>query len=138
MTLHRRGQENSRGQSLVEFALVIPLVLLMFMGIVDLGRAVFAYNAVSNGAREGMRLAVVNQSEAAIQDKVRSASSGISAADVTTTFTPCPTPQIGCLRASPSAIQWLPITPIISNLVGPITLTTTTSMPIERVFATSP
>ena len=99
MTRHRRGQENSRGQSLVEFALVIPLVLLMFMGIVDAGRAIFAYNALSNGAREGMRLAVVNQSEAAIQDKVRSASSGISADDVTTTFTPCPTPQIGCLAS---------------------------------------
>ena len=138
MTRHRRGQENSRGQSLVEFALVIPLVLLMFMGIVDAGRAIFAYNALSNGAREGMRLAVVNQSEAAIQDKVRSASSGISADDVTTTFTPCPTPQIGCLASVTVSYPWFPITPIISNLVSPITFTTTTSMPIERVFASSP
>ena len=110
----------------------------MFMGIVDFGRAIFAYNAISNGAREGMRLAVVDQSEAAIQDKVRSASSGISADDVTTTFTPCPTPQIGCLASVTVSYPWLPITPIISNLVSPITFTTTTSMPIERVFASSP
>ena len=114
---------------------MIPWLLLMFMGIVDFGRAIFAYNAVSNGAREGMRLAVVNQSESAIQDKVRSASSGINAADVTTTFTPCPIPRIGCIASVTVSYPWLPITPIISDVVSPITITTTTSMPIERVFA---
>lgn len=138
MTHHRRSRGNHRGQGLVEFALVIPLLILMFMGILDFGRAIFAFNSLSNGAREGMRLAVVNQSQTAIQDKVRSASSGISASDVTTTFTPCSVPQIGCMASVTVSYPWLPITPIISNLVGPITFTTTTSMPIERVFATSP
>ena len=40
-----------RGQALVEFALVIPIFLLMLVALFDLGRAVFAYNTLTNAAR---------------------------------------------------------------------------------------
>ena len=53
--------EPSRGQALVEFALVIPVFLVILMGTIDLGRAVFAYNSVTNAAREEFRVAIVNQ-----------------------------------------------------------------------------
>jgi hypothetical protein len=49
------------GQSLVEFALVFPLLILFLFGLFDLGRAVYAYNTVANAAREGARVATVNQ-----------------------------------------------------------------------------
>jgi len=49
-----------RGQSLVEFALIIPLVLLLLLGFLDLGRAVFYYSALSNGVREATRAGIVN------------------------------------------------------------------------------
>lgn len=42
-----------RGQSLVEFALVAPLLLLLFAGAADFGRAFYAYVAVENAAKEG-------------------------------------------------------------------------------------
>lgn len=44
------------GQSLVEFALILPLFVLLVIGIFDIGRAFFAYIAISNAAREGARL----------------------------------------------------------------------------------
>ena len=47
---------HSRGQSLVEFALVLPLFVLLLVGVFDLGRAFFAYIAISNAAREGTRV----------------------------------------------------------------------------------
>lgn len=48
-----RRRERSRGQSLVELALVTPLLLLLFAGVADLGRAFHAYVAVENAAKEG-------------------------------------------------------------------------------------
>ncbi len=45
-----------KGQSLVEFALVLPLFVLILVGIFDIGRAFFAYIAISNAAREGARV----------------------------------------------------------------------------------
>lgn len=49
-----------RGQSLVEFALVFPLLLLFFMAIVDGGRAIFAFNGSSEAARNVARVASLN------------------------------------------------------------------------------
>ena len=48
------------GQSLVEFALVLPIFLAILIGMVDIGRAVWANNAVANAAREATRWAVVH------------------------------------------------------------------------------
>lgn len=50
------------GQALVEFALVIPIFLLCFFGLVDGARAVYTWNALSQAAREGARLASVEGS----------------------------------------------------------------------------
>ena len=46
------------GQSMTEFAVLAPVFFLLLLGTIDLGRAVYIYNAVSNGAREGARAAV--------------------------------------------------------------------------------
>ena len=48
-----RGRNRSRGQSLVEFALVVPILLLVFAAAADLGRAFYAYVAIENGVKEG-------------------------------------------------------------------------------------
>jgi Flp pilus assembly protein TadG len=52
---HRR----SRGQGLVEFALVLPIFAIMLFGIIDLGRYVATANALGNSAREAARVASV-------------------------------------------------------------------------------
>jgi len=49
----------SRGQSLVEFALVFPVFIFLLFTVIDGGRFVFATTALSNAAREGARLASV-------------------------------------------------------------------------------
>jgi hypothetical protein len=48
------------GQALIEFALVIPIFLVILIGMVDVGRAIWANNALANAAREGARYAVVH------------------------------------------------------------------------------
>lgn len=50
---------DNRGQELVEYALTLPLLLLMVLGIMEFGVAIFAYNSVANAAREGARVGAV-------------------------------------------------------------------------------
>jgi Flp pilus assembly protein TadG len=61
--LRRRGDGQARpatdrtrslGQSMVEFALILPIMLLLVGAAVDLGRLFFAYVAVENAAKEGV------------------------------------------------------------------------------------
>lgn len=49
----------NRGQSLIEFAIVLPLLLLIVFGITEFSRAWMTVNILNQAAREGARLAVV-------------------------------------------------------------------------------
>ena len=51
----RRNARRSRGQALVEFSLVFPLMMLLVFGLIDIGRLVYANNALGEAAREGAR-----------------------------------------------------------------------------------
>src|SRR3972149_7691537 len=55
--LRRSGET---GQSLVEFALMLPFLLLMLMGTLDVGRLYFAYVAIQNAAGEGALYAAIH------------------------------------------------------------------------------
>jgi Flp pilus assembly protein TadG len=60
----RRGrrQPGERGQALVEFALILPLFLLLIFGLIDLGRFVMTDHILSSAAREAARQAAVEAS----------------------------------------------------------------------------
>jgi len=51
--------ERQSGQSLVEFAIVVPLFLLLMLGLIDFSRLLFTYVSISNGAREMARVAAI-------------------------------------------------------------------------------
>lgn len=58
---HRRGRRQ-RGQTLVEFALIMPIFLLAVFGLIDGSRLVFLNSSLSQAAREGARQASVEAS----------------------------------------------------------------------------
>jgi hypothetical protein len=58
--IDRAARRRARGQALTEFAIVLPLLMILFLGIIDLGRAIYIYNGVSQAAREIARAASVN------------------------------------------------------------------------------
>jgi hypothetical protein len=136
-SLHRSGhRDRTPGQSLVEFALVLPILLILLLGVLDFGRAIFAYNSVSNGARSGARVAIVNQDVDDITAAVEAEAFGLDGVDVT--FDPnvedsddCP--SIGCVIGVEVSTEYIPATPIFSQLVGSVTLSSESQMPIERV-----
>lgn len=64
MTRLRRffSESETSGQSLVEFALVLPILLLIITGVFDVARAVWQENTLAYAAREGTRYAIVHGS----------------------------------------------------------------------------
>lgn len=124
---NRRSER--RGQSLVEFALILPLLIVLVLGIVDFGRAIAAYNSISNAARTGMRLAIVDQTEANIVATARREAVGIEPVAVDFEYVDGSCQQINCLGYVTVTHQFTPIFPLLS----PLELTSRSEMAIECV-----
>lgn len=157
-----RRSRRSRGQSLVEFALIFPIIVLLVVGFVEIGRAVFAYNTIANAARQGARVAMVNQLADVtecnamwpIDDPyephwsvrgcaiLAAKTLGINTSNVSvsyapppdTTLTCSPVLHVGCIVSVTVTYQYSVSTPFVSMLIGPMTMSQTSQMPVERVF----
>jgi hypothetical protein len=57
------GRDRSRGQSLVEFALVAPMLFVLILGTIEAGRFILYYEVLNNATREGARYAIVHGSD---------------------------------------------------------------------------
>ncbi|MGH7612754.1 MAG: TadE/TadG family type IV pilus assembly protein [Gemmatimonadales bacterium] len=55
----RRMRSDESGQAMVEFAIVLPLLLMLTIAVFEFGRAYNVYHAVTDAARLGARSAVV-------------------------------------------------------------------------------
>lgn len=66
------------GQALVEFALVAPLLLLLILGMVDFARAWSAYEVLTYQARQGARMAVVDNPTTTEADVIAAIRDGLS------------------------------------------------------------
>lgn len=143
----------TRGQTLAEFALILPVFVVILVGIFDGGRLVFAYNDVNNAAREAGREATVNQTEADIQARAaqHAVALDIAPADVDVDFRDPTTPDTpfscvneetgdyavgteyiyGCLAVVQVTYVYTAATPVISALVGPIPVTGEVRFPVE-------
>jgi Flp pilus assembly protein TadG len=128
----KRRASGGRGQSLAEFALVLPIFLVLFFAVIDLGSAIFTFNSLTNAAREAARLAIVNQDSAAI---IARAKAQVSVAEIndpsvkidffdanadgTPTSTTCSTAPtyFGCVAVVEFQSTYRPLTPIIGNIL---------------------
>jgi len=70
-----------RGAAAVEFALLLPLLLLLLFGIIDFGRALNAQITITQAAREGARLEALNQQDVVL--RTRQAATGLGNVNVT-------------------------------------------------------
>ena len=61
MSVFRTLIHNEQGQALAEFALVLPVLILMLFGMVEFGRGFNYWNDVTHISAEGARFAVVNR-----------------------------------------------------------------------------
>ena len=123
------------GQALVEFALVVPLLILILMGIFDLGWAVYAKNTITDAAREGARTGIVlSATDAQITSRVRAAAPSLSNLQVT--IVPATTRTYGQPITVTVVYTYVPITPLIGQIVtgNGLRLQGTSSMNVEGVI----
>lgn len=81
----RRLRGGEKGQDYLEFAIIVPIFMLLVMGIVDFGRVFNTWMMVTHGAREGARYAAVGYSEADVVAHVEATTAGLA---VTVTVNP--------------------------------------------------
>jgi Flp pilus assembly protein TadG len=55
--------KGQRGQDLVEYALIAPILFMLVLGTIDIANMVFSYDTISNAAREGARYGVIHPSD---------------------------------------------------------------------------
>ena len=135
-------RRRSRGQALAEFALAIPLFVLLLFGLIDIGRLVYVNNAISQAAREGARYGAVQARSATVASRT-----GIEAHTVTVmAAVPQPTVSATCERngAAVGACRSTDLlvvsvsspvdmfTPVIGQLVGTVNVNSTARVTVNQ------
>ncbi len=137
-------QVGQRGQGVVEFALIIPILVLLFAGAVDLGNGFQTYITLTNAAREGARYGADtpldsngNTNTTGIRNRVLEelANNNVNTGNITVSVSfptlsspdTCPgpnnTPKPGCpIRVTVT----YPLQTLLGNVLGFNTITLTT------------
>jgi Flp pilus assembly protein TadG len=130
-----------------EFAIAIPAVLLLVMGLFDAGRAVINYTTLTNAARAGARVAIVDQSNGTVCSLQRTFKCAASDQAVAMGIVPEAIPDLvvtgsHCMLTGDCTVtvtvshDMEMITPLVANVIGPFTISASATMPIERTYAT--
>lgn len=148
------------GQTLVEFALILPVFILLLVGVFDFGRAIYAYNTLNNAAHEAVRLGIVDQNVNAIRDVGRQHAVALgmipvagdnalvdnTGADVVIRFLEADfsgdgvtndcaiDPRFGCIVEVEVDYTYNAATPVIGTLVGTLDFAGSSRQQIERTF----
>ena len=126
------------GQAMVEFALILPIFLLILCGIIDFGWLFYNQLSLNNACREGARYAVVNTAEdastQAIINHIENTTTTVFAndgVDIKIEYSSPADPTAGDITVSMEAeISFF--TPVLSTVLGKEkTITSTVIMKVE-------
>ena len=106
-------RERQRGAAAVEFALVAIVFFMLLIGIVEMGRVLFTWNAAAEATRYGARVAVVcGLNDAAILSRMQKIMPALTAANVSVGYTPSGCSVANCQQVSVSIVN-VPVTTFI-------------------------
>ncbi|MCL5046331.1 MAG: pilus assembly protein [Actinobacteria bacterium] len=133
MRLVRALSGREKGQAMVEFALILPVLLLIIMGIMEFGRAYSAYLTIQNASREGARLGVTGTTDTEITAAVNQVASTLDTAGLTVSITPAEASRSrGELLTVTVSYRFQFLVPLISEIVGPLgNFASSTTMRLE-------
>jgi len=90
-TLRRRRAKGERGAAMVELAIVLPVLLLLVFGIIEMGRLYNAQVTLTHAAREGIRDYVIHHDpDQAENTAIIAASSNFNTAPMIVSLDPAP------------------------------------------------
>jgi Flp pilus assembly protein TadG len=125
--------KSEKGQSLVEFSLVLPILLLLLFGIVDLGRAFHVYLTMDHAGREAARAASIGKDDATIKNTAVHFGESIGIKFDQVGIDPEVTRTSGDEVEITIVYPFKFLTPIVNNIedLDPLTLTDKTTMRVE-------
>ena len=125
------------GQDLVEYALVLPLFLLLVFGIIEFGYLFLQYNTITNAAREGARAGILPittscdlacvDGKAAAAANTFAAAAGLNPAHLTVAATHPNTTQVRVAVSYSTHLMTIPVM-AVSGLTTAFTLQSTATM----------
>lgn len=118
----RKNNSYKRGQSLVEFALILPILMLLTVMIFDFGRAVYYSSAVHNAAREGARYGIINpDDDPGMVIAAEKFAIGLGLSDITVTADDGPIQWVGTTKNYTVQVTvtytFRPATPFVENFL---------------------
>lgn len=117
------NHQSNRGQAVVETALILPVIILLFFGLIEFGRAISSYMIIQNAAREGVRLGITGASDSEIVAKVLDLSSNLEGFDdpdrLMVTIQPDSSERFAGRDLEVTVTYWFRVVvPVISNIIG--------------------
>ena len=119
------------GQSLAEFAIVVPIFLIVVFGVVDFSLGLRSWLTITNASREGARVLVLGQTCAQVTNQTKTVAASLNP-PVTVTITPSTcTGVTGDAMSVTVTYKYKSVTPLghfAQLLTGPITMSSTSTM----------
>jgi Flp pilus assembly protein TadG len=162
MSLLRRLRRSEAGAEVIEFALTLPLLLLVVLGMIEFGFVFQEYEVLTNAAREGARIAVLSTYAPTQAARVNNATARANQYLTDGGFTPAKlmtvtvnvgapvsqvlaAPAVGCVWTVPVTVTYPHPVPFLGGIIkyfggsyATITLKATSSMRTEAAAATCP
>jgi len=127
----KRRRARQLGQSLAEFAIVVPVFLIVVFGVVDFSLGLKAWLTVTNASREGARVLVLGQTCAQVTSQTKTVAASLNP-PVTVTITPSTcTGVTGEAMSVKVTYKYTSVTPLghfAQLMTGPVTLASTSTM----------
>jgi Flp pilus assembly protein TadG len=155
----KRFRRSESGAEMIEFALTLPLLLLLVLGMIEFGFLFREYEVVTNAAREGARIAILptysatptaqqNNARARVNQYLTNAGLNQALANVTVgapVSTVLTAPATGCVWSVPVTVTYPHPVPFIQGImsyfrvsIGQMTVRATSQMRTEAPAATCP
>lgn len=118
-------RDSERGAVAVEFAILLPVLLLILMGIVEFGRAYNAQISITHAAREGVRVMAIQNNQASAKTAAKNAAVSLNPAlqdsDITITTTNAANTTL-CAASSRATFTISYSLSSLTGIAGPLTL----------------
>ncbi|KUO66577.1 MAG: pilus assembly protein TadE [Gracilibacter sp. BRH_c7a] len=129
----KKKWRSSSGQALVEFALVLPLFLLLIFAVVEISHVGYSYVTLNNAVRSGARVASLGGLDTNIRNTVSTSSPLFDTNLLNVTITPNETNRRSGTQVTVTASYEVHLTtPVLSQVLpNPVNIESSLSMRIE-------
>ncbi|WP_285319120.1 TadE/TadG family type IV pilus assembly protein [Pseudarthrobacter sp. lyk4-40-TYG-27] len=112
--------DSERGAAAVEFAILLPLLLMLVLGTIEFGRAYNAQITLTNAARDGVRVMAINNNPTAARTATQTAAASVSSTIPASAITVSPST---CSTGTQVTVTIKYTLSTITGIAGPFAMT---------------